>query len=162
MITQRSTGRWYQVVLRALLSLLLVFAPLLAQMAMTGHASAAHHSIAPSSNEHAYEHGQSDATQHNHAHSFTTVEAEDAANHDTNPTAALTGSTHCPSGSGDQHNAGDAGCCGTFCHSSMALLAVPVSNHRHGGSAFISFAGMPTESVAPEQPHRPPSILLSL
>jgi hypothetical protein len=154
-----STAKWRAVVLRALLSLMLALAPLLAQTAMTGHASAAPQTAAAANHDtagHAH-HDQSgrDHSHHNHSDDDLVTAGH---SHD----VAMPDVKRCPGGHGDHDNAGDVGCCGTFCHSTMALLVMQLVNQQYCRSAFSSFAEMPTDSVAPEQPHRPPSVLLSL
>jgi hypothetical protein len=160
-----------EVALRVLLSLVLGFAPLLAQAAMSGppSASLAQHAIASvalqSDSGHVGHDHNDEYAVIGHSHDITLAHGDTLASSDQDhrlPTPSVTDAAPCPSGHGDHDNAADTGCCGTFCHSVTALLAVPSARHNHGRATFIAFFGMPTESVAPDQPHRPPSFLMSL
>jgi hypothetical protein len=161
----RWAGKRRKVVLRALLSLVFALAPLLAQMTMSGQVSAAARAVASSVHdhaEHAHDHGASGTSHSDHEHSDHDYTTEELGRSHTSPNLKMPGVTPCPSGHGDHDNAGDAGCCGTFCHSAMALLALPTARHHYGCFVFGVFVGMPTDPVAPEQPHRPPASPLSL
>jgi hypothetical protein len=156
-----------EVVLRALLSLLFAFAPLLAQVAISGQAVAApaHHAVAPVNAQshtghdgHSHDHGDDQAGS-DQSHDTSAAHGDDLATSDQDhrtTTLSVADAAPCPSGHADHDNGADAGCCGTFCHSSMALLAVPLARHKHARAVFIAFSGMPTESVVPGQPDRPP------
>ncbi len=152
--TLRLTGKWSQVAVNALLSLVLALAPLLSQMSMAEQVHATPYAVDPSVSEHAghdYEqaHDQSDASHHNQGAAEKTARIEAGPN------------TPCQGWRGTHDSAGEMGCCGTFCHSIMALLAMPNASHQYERCAFISFVGMPTDTIPAEQPHRPPSILMS-
>jgi hypothetical protein len=168
-------GKRRDVVLRALLSLMLAFAPFLAQAAMSVHSIPAVvpqtiQTMATANHDHTgHDHGQAHEHLRDHAHDqmFTEhVTTPDTgavlANSDHDHGQASNVGTTCPSGHGNHDGGSDPGCCGTFCHSVIALLGVPRVSDQHGRSAFISFSGMPTESVVPDQPHRPPSVLVLL
>jgi hypothetical protein len=169
---QLPVGQRREVVLRALLSLMLAFAPLLAQVAMSGHAAATvmRQAIASANlqsntdhvgHAHTHDHGDAQAgTGHNHDTLAAAVPAN--SDHDHGPTLNFADSAPCPNGHGNHDSGSDTGCCGTFCHSAIAILTVPRVRGQHGAAAFISFFGMPTDSVVPDQPHRPPSVLVSL
>jgi hypothetical protein len=149
------------VVLRALLSLVLALAPVLAQITMAGHAAAADAAQATAAPVH--DHAVHEHAVHNHNHDHERAPVDPGADHHPGTlTNAATNAAACPSAHADHDNGGTAGCCGTFCHSALALLSVPIAVHRRGPLAFNIFTGMRTKSVGPDQPDRPPSVPQSL
>jgi hypothetical protein len=149
--------------LAALLALSLAFAPVAAQAVMASHAPAAaeiSHRSAGHAEHHGHLTGGEAAAHHDHAHAHDHGDAASLTNEAFALAAGSAGAAPCPQGHAD-HGNGDAGCCGTFCHTAIALFAVPQTAAVRVRAAFGSFSGMPTESVAPGQPHRPPSLLLS-
>ena len=159
---RRHIQRTWTSALSALLSLVIAVAPIAALIVMSAHAHAASFDAALPHHGHEHRgsvggHGHADHATNEHDHV-----GNNAPGHHRHDAAGVEAAeAQSPAGQHDHGGGTDDGCCGTFCHSAMALLAAPqmpefVTRASYGWSTMQQLA-----AVDPDLPQRPPSSSLS-
>lgn len=157
---RRHMQRTWTSALSALLSLVLAVAPIAAQIVMSAHA---HTASADAAVPH---HGHEHHSVGGHGHSDHAMNDRDqvgnyAPGHHDDAAVVEASEAQSPASQHD-HSGPHDGCCGTFCHSAVALLAVP-RMQRHVARPIYAWSAMQQlAAIDPDQPQRPPSRSLSL
>ena len=152
---ERILGTWRGII-AALVTCVLVMAPMAAQAKMAQHAASHAFTVVLQAHDHD---GSVDGGVARNSHAAALPAHEHSAHdhamaHD--PAPNQTGQQY------DQHSHHDGSCCGTYCHSGcIAPVAEGVQPVVLAGT-YATFAPVSLTAVAPDQPQRPPSIPLSI
>ena len=138
-VAKHMVDTWKGIV-AALIACVLVMAPLAAEAKMAHHA--ANHVLAV---ENTHDHPATTVAAHHHDHTMA---------HDQVPTKS--------SQNHDHRGHHDGSCCGTYCHSACISTGAEAAEPILQAGTYATFTPVNLAAVAPDQPQRPPSNLLSI
>ena len=144
---RRMTETWRGII-AVLIACAFVMAPLAAQAKMAHHAAS--HALTVEHTSRTHDGHDKAVAAHHHA------DHDHAVAHDRVPTKSSQTHEH------DHRSHHDGSCCGTYCHSACTADTVETMPLIALAAAYATFTPVNLTAVAPDQPQRPPSIVLSI